>query len=907
MSKIGFDRENQLTMEYSMQSVNHASIEHYDEMAAFDHPQMSRWLDMGLYKPHEPIRLQLGCGEQPMKGFINLDYPPDNHSVMQCKADDFIDIKVLDLPENCIDEIRLHHVFEHFGRVTAIGLLVRWYRWLKIGGRIVIETPDMHNVAKTICSDVDWQTKMAHLRHISGDQTDSWGFHLEPWFEERFQRTLAHLGYANVSTHVDTWSHYPFLSNVTATGSKNEYISDEQLLVNAKQILWQSIVAPAEKPSFEIWCRQLEQYVKHGIPPHNQTDNNNTSLRCENKKVTKNNSACIDTIYIGLKLHGHDSSAFSIFPEQKNIFGMATERITRYKHDTLYPIPAIEKMIDYQHIAKNNIRRIHAASGFTCQKEEVIDSLTYEIQVGLRNFLGTKTIKNFEVAQEKFFSLSKEKQFEALQSRDEGKALIQLFSHKRIMESLDENYKKRLKNIFPNAEVTIDYYDHELCHAIAAYFSSPFDKALIISFDAFGDDNYFSKIYFAEDGKMTEIGACRAPKRHLSLGTVDHPLAFECSIGGIYSYITHCLGFRPDSDEGKVEALAAYGKQKIPFFEELLELVHINFRDGIVIDTLKAEQLLNKKRMDILVGEYKREDIASAVQEFLETVLIQYIGMFTKITGEKNICLVGGVAANVIANMKIYDELCENIHIVPAMSDDGCAQGAAILSLIHKGHSYDELKWLKKHEMPYWGTSYTAKEVTEILKKYRDIVIWQEIGDHWPEKVAKMITEGKVGAIFHGRMEWGPRALGNRSIVADARNPEITKILNLNIKKRPEFQPFYPSILEEDRERLFRKSYQNKHMTIAFKMKQEYWDQLPGAIHVDGTARAQFVTAKDNPLYYRMLKEIKEITGFGVVINTSFNKHGRTIVESPEDAINDYLDTSIDFLMIEGLLIQRKK
>jgi carbamoyltransferase len=206
--------------------------------------------------------------------------------------------------------------------------------------------------------------------------------------------------------------------------------------------------------------------------------------------------------------------------------------------------------------------------------------------------------------------------------------------------------------------------------------------------------------------------------------------------------------------------------------------------------------------------------------------------------------------------------------------------------------------------MPYFGTSYSPEEILAALKTETGIK-YTYLEDSWPEKAAELVAEGKVGALFHGRMEWGPRALGNRSIIADCRDPEITKKINGSIKNRPLFQPFCPSILEEERERLFEKSYPNKHMTCAFRMKQEFRDKIPASVHVDGTGRAQFVEEKDNPMYYRYLKELKRLTGYGVSINTSFNKHGRTIVETPKDGIRDFLDTNMDFVMMEGYLITR--
>ena len=169
-----------------------------------------------------------------------------------------------------------------------------------------------------------------------------------------------------------------------------------------------------------------------------------------------------------------------------------------------------------------------------------------------------------------------------------------------------------------------------------------------------------------------------------------------------------------------------------------------------------------------------------------------------------------------------------------------------------------------------------------------------------------MIAKGNIIAIYQGSMEFGPRALGNRSILADPRDPKTRDKINSTVKRRPWFQPFCPSVLEEERERLFENSYKHKHMAIAFKMKKEFWNKLPSAMHIDGTARPQFVEEKDNSNYYRLLKKFKELTGYGIVVDTSFNLHGRTIVRTPEDALTDFIDCNIDALFIEGFFVKRK-
>ena len=187
----------------------------------------------------------------------------------------------------------------------------------------------------------------------------------------------------------------------------------------------------------------------------------------------------------------------------------------------------------------------------------------------------------------------------------------------------------------------------------------------------------------------------------------------------------------------------------------------------------------------------------------------------------------------------------------------------------------------------------------------RGEICFEDLGQMWPEEIADRIHAGAIGAIFQGRMEWGPRALGNRSILVSPINPRAKEIVNGKIKRRPFFQPVCPSMLANEMERLFERAYLNKHMTCAFKMRPDFQSILQSAVHVDGTSRVQFVSQTDNPALFRILVRLKELSGYGVVLNTSFNMHGRTIVESPEDALRDFLDTGLDFLVIEGYLVTR--
>ena len=221
----------------------------------------------------------------------------------------------------------------------------------------------------------------------------------------------------------------------------------------------------------------------------------------------------------------------------------------------------------------------------------------------------------------------------------------------------------------------------------------------------------------------------------------------------------------------------------------------------------------------------------------------------------------------------------------------------------------DELNYkyyIRNKEMPYYGPKYSEDEVRNTLLYYNDKIKYKKLDDNdYAKIIAKLVTSSKIGALFMGRMEYGPRALGNRSIIADVRDKNIHKKMNLEIKKRPVFQPFCPSILIEEKDRLFKKVYFNKHMTCAFELKEEWMEKIPGVAHVDRTSRVQFVSKEANEYFYNILKEVKNIIGVGALINTSFNKHGRTIVNTPKDAIIDFLDTNLGFLYIEGYLVER--
>lgn len=215
----------------------------------------------GFVKNGEPLRVHLGCGEQHFPGYVNIDYPPDKHNVMNVAADVYADITKIDFPPESIDEVRLHAVFEHFNRVTALAMLIKWHSWLKVGGILRIETPDILASSKTLLSDVSFNVKMGVVRHLAGDQSADWAYHVDQWFPERFTVTLQNLGFEIVEMYSKTWDQEPFLSNVEVIAKKTGTIPRENLLKTAETLLWYSTVSPSEKKTFDIWKKQLKELL----------------------------------------------------------------------------------------------------------------------------------------------------------------------------------------------------------------------------------------------------------------------------------------------------------------------------------------------------------------------------------------------------------------------------------------------------------------------------------------------------------------------------------------------------------------------------------------------------------------------------------------------------------------------
>lgn len=599
---------------------------------------------------------------------------------------------------------------------------------------------------------------------------------------------------------------------------------------------------------------------------------------------------------LGTKFYGHDNSVFYLDTEKREVFALSNERVTRIKHDRA----SVKATLDQYPFLKDVT---WVVSGYEKQ-----DNRRYYSDLYLYDFIYSELKPKYikELA-----TLLKEKKtritlFKKLffKSSVYRKWFFEEFWYKKIKKGMSFELARNkidqyYQSLFDTNPVNIDHKDHHLCHAISSYAFSPFsglDKpTLSFTIDGVGDFA-FSALYKFNNLNDYECLAISESEY------VENSRHDGTSIGFVYSDFTRAMDLIPDSDEGKVEALAAYAKADDAFLNMMMGMV--SFSDlSIKLDKDLYHKLTNDSFLREKRTELGDEVFCATVQTWLENVVVDYLNLVHEKTGIDQVCFSGGVAANIIMSLNVYERTpFKNIYVFPAMGDDGVAAGAGILKAMDIG---EDVSWLNQHYMPYLGDSFSRDQVQFELENWQEKIVVKDLNDSWPEEAAKSIANGKVVSLFHGREEYGPRALGNRSIVANPRDPDVTKRINSTVKRRPLYQPFCPSFLEDERERLFESSFKHKHMAIAFRMKKEFWEDLPSAIHVDGTARPQFVEYEDNPNYYRLISAVKEQTGYGAVINTSFNLHGRTMVHTPRDAITDFIDCNIDELYIEGFKVTR--
>jgi len=455
------------------------------------------------------------------------------------------------------------------------------------------------------------------------------------------------------------------------------------------------------------------------------------------------------------------------------------------------------------------------------------------------------------------------------------------------------------------------HIEHHRVHMASAFFVSPFERAAILSIDGFGD--FVSTMMGIGEGNKIEV--------------IDQ-VNFPHSLGLFYTALTQYLGFPKYGDEYKVMGLSAYGRPV--YLEEMEEIVRlkqngrfelnldyfVHHSEGVSMLWEDSEPILGRAYSDRLIEKFGPErrygepitehhqNIAASLQAMYEKAFFHILNYLYERTKIKNLCLAGGCALNSVANGKIFDNTpFKEVYIQPAANDAGGSLGAAY-------YLYHQIFGKQRNfimDRAYWGPDFSEAEISEKLKVKSEELNNCKIKkidneDELCKKVAKYIADGKVVGWFQGRMEWGPRALGNRSILVDPRRAEMKDILNARIKRREPFRPFAPSILLEAVGEYFEKDYPDPFMIKVYPIKEDKRKVIPAVTHVDGTGRLQTVSKEENPLYWRLIKEFGKLTGVPVVLNTSFNEN-EPIVCTPDEALDCFLRTKMDVLVLGNIVI----
>ncbi len=446
--------------------------------------------------------------------------------------------------------------------------------------------------------------------------------------------------------------------------------------------------------------------------------------------------------------------------------------------------------------------------------------------------------------------------------------------------------------------------NHHLAHAASAAYTSGWDECLVVVNDAMGETESLS-VYDFHDGELEKL----------------HTISANDSIGILYSLITLHLGFDFNSDEYKIMGLAPYGDRRRfrSFFEKVVEL-----RDdgSIRIPILKLNQSREERESYLATRSWldkhliprrlenhsvnsNHEDVAASLQECLERVVMHVCEHFGKKTGLRRLALAGGVALNCTANGKLfYSRLFDEVYVQPVAGDDGVALGAALYRT-----SLAQPIPNRRFPAPLFGPKYSKSEIEAAIQRFHSKIKWQHFDSFEAtcDYAARLIAEGRVIAWFRGRMEYGPRALGNRSILADPRRPDMRDRINAMVKKREAFRPFAPACSVEEAHQWFDVAPHTElpYMISVVDVRPEVRAQFPAITHVNGSARLQTVSVDDNPDFHALLLAVGKSTGRQMVLNTSFNVKGQPIVNTPVEAIETFLGTGIEHLFMENFHVTR--
>lgn len=547
-----------------------------------------------------------------------------------------------------------------------------------------------------------------------------------------------------------------------------------------------------------------------------------------------------------------NESSACIVKDGEIIAAVAEERISRLKVDGKFPYQAIEEVLKIADISIDNVDYV------ACTTIHPYENSKKYLDSAISTFKDTGVMLKNKLKSFGYFTL-----YNKLKA------------------------KKEFNITLLNKTFTVEHNDHHYCHAAGAYYASPFDDALVITLDGGGD---------GLDGGAY-IGHKASLNRFIEIPHFQSP-------GTMYSALTHDLGFKRHRHEGKITGLAAYGNPdpKRLHLEDLLKYDPNKKRFISKQVAAHHKDLLSKSDYFYpLLSEHSKEDLAAVTQAIFEDEVVNFVVDAYNTACEKghkpkNICLAGGCFANVKANQKIFDtQLFDDIFVFTAMGDDGLSVGAALMSYYR--HSKSSGKSHSQIEHTYFGPEFSDEEIKSGLDEYK---LKYERYDDVEEKIGELLADGKIVARFNGRMEYGPRALGNRSILGAPFDSDINNWLNEKLN-RTEFMPFAPSILEEyanDYLVNYGDEKAAEFMTMTYDIKPGMKEKIPAVVHIDNTARPQIVKKTVNESYHKIITSFYNKTKIPVVLNTSFNMHEEPIVRSPSDAIRGFIDGKLDYLAI---------
>lgn len=552
---------------------------------------------------------------------------------------------------------------------------------------------------------------------------------------------------------------------------------------------------------------------------------------------------------------GHDSGS-AIIKEDKILFAANEERFTRNKQEIDFPFLSIKEALKFANLKPKDIK---------C------------VAISTSDFAKTLT-RTFPALKRRYYKIRRRKfdpTFANLFSKKTKYVLTQIGPSKITRNLSSKVVRKTLKELgFSNYDLF--WVDHHTAHVSAAVCTGGIERGLFLSLDGIGD------------GLSGIIGTFDGPKLDIL-----HKLSGKDSLGIFFEHVTNLLNMRELEDEGKVMALASFG---YPIPDKENPILNLFTLDGLRLESKHSSLKLYKKLHNIL-WRYSSEQFAYMAQRTLEVYITKLVENACAQTGMVNLVYTGGVASNIKVNMLLRNsEKIKKLYVFPHMGDGGLALGAAIYANL-------SLNAISRYRFDnvYLGPKHSESEIEKTLKDYK--VTFERL-DNIEEKTAELIDSGNIVLWFQGRMEYGPRALGNRSILALPSSAALKNKLNVFLKKRVWFQPFCPSMLEEDAAEMLEdhNGVNNRFMTVGYKIKEKYTDNLIAVINADNTCRPQIIEA-DSSRYSVLLQKIKGLTGFGVVLNTSLNRHGESIVNSPREALELLTNSQFNFLVMEDFLV----